>query len=63
MAHRLMGEPRVAQSAVNGSVSVEYVEIVGVEKCGVDDMRLVQKNAVEVERVVGDEGGVDGLLG
>ena len=61
--HGFVGISCIAQSAVNGSFSAEYIEIVGVE-CGcVYDFWSVEVNAVERGVVVSHEGGVDGFLG
>ena len=55
-----MGEPRIAQGAVNGVLSLQGVEQRGVQGAGVDDSGGVQENAVEMVARVGHEGGVDG---
>ena len=59
-SHRLMGESRVAEGAIDGIIAFQNLTVSGVECQSVDDFGAIQKDAVELVRIIGDESGVDG---
>lgn len=60
-SHRLVGQPRVAQGAVNRMFLIQDFKGRGVERAGIDNPRGIQENAVEMKVREGDKGGVDRL--
>ena len=59
-SHRLMGQPRVAECTIDGIIAFQNLTVSGVEGQSVDDFGAIQEDAVELIRIVGDEGGIDG---
>ena len=61
-SHRFVCKPRVAQGGVDGGFVFQDLVFGSVEGEGIDNLCGVEKDAVEIEMGVDDEGGIDGLL-
>ena len=58
-----MGKSSVAEGAIDGIIAFQNLTVSSVECQSVDDFGAIQKDAVELKRIVGDESGVDGSGG
>ena len=55
-----MGKSSVAEGAIDGIIAFQNLTVSGVECQSVDDFGAIQKDAVELIRIIGDKSGIDG---